>query len=200
VDVVLGPGRPWTIQSLWYFRPVLAQGRCPNRLYRTGLATVAVGAMLVAAPVASADHDPSHVSEDNPGIAQYVEQLPTSKGSRAGGVAKPGTRRLRPSVQRRIQREGGSDAPALRELVTSPVLGAPQQPATPTDKPAPTRSDSAGSGSEAAEPASRVSSSSSDAWLAALVVVVFGLTVAMLAARYGRRWVSRDRSIPSGGP
>jgi hypothetical protein len=67
----------------------------------------------------------------DPSVNQYVESVPTTKGS------KPTTRRpddkpapLPPEVRRKLEAEGGPVAEELEEIATSPALGAP---ATPRD-------------------------------------------------------------------
>ncbi|HEX2088136.1 MAG TPA: hypothetical protein VHF89_20785, partial [Solirubrobacteraceae bacterium] len=62
----------------------------------------------------------------NPSIDQYVESVPTTKGSRytrGGDRERPAE--LPPGVERRLERRAGADAQALKDIATSRALGAP---------------------------------------------------------------------------
>jgi hypothetical protein len=55
---------------------------------------------------------------------QYVETLPTTRGPRAPGRNKH-AHKLSRDITKKIHKLGGSDAAALKQLATSPALGAP---------------------------------------------------------------------------
>ena len=87
--------------------------------------------VLALAPLAEAQSSP-------PLVDQYTEQIPTADGPKhSGGAGAPvsgggggGGNVLPPAVQAQITQEGGKDAKKLKELATSPALGAPPtQPA-----------------------------------------------------------------------
>jgi hypothetical protein len=78
-------------------------------------------------------------------IAQYVEMVPTGTGDQPPGVGSQQETKLPPKLKHRIQTQGGSDAPALVAVASSPTYGAP-----PPTEPAPTT---------AVQPTSRVNAS-----------------------------------------
>lgn len=65
-------------------------------------------------------------SSDSPALNQYVEQVPTPRGDRAtnGG---PGRGSLPPAAERKVDRQAGADAEALKGIATSEALGAPER-------------------------------------------------------------------------
>jgi hypothetical protein len=86
------------------------------------LSLVLLGVGSAADAVAA---DPPPPPEDLPAVSAYVELVPSSTGSRAPKREKPSTRPLRPSFEAAIRREGGKDAPALKEITSSPAYGVP---------------------------------------------------------------------------
>ena len=105
-------------------------------LHRLSAATIATAAALaVSAPSAVAQYLP----DDNSAFDQYVASLPEPGGDRPVGTddASPG-RPLPRDVSRRLASTAGGRA--LRDVATSPALGAP-------------RADRAGSGRVARPPA-----------------------------------------------
>jgi hypothetical protein len=88
---------------------------------QTFLLAFALAALL--APAASAGGPP----EDTSGVDQYVEDIPTSEGSKPVGSDGNGSAPLPPPVSRSLADEGGSDAAALQALATQSGLGAPDQ-------------------------------------------------------------------------
>jgi hypothetical protein len=85
------------------------------------LALIAGLGAAYAEPSAADDPDP----RDVPSIAQYVEMVPTSKGSHR--LRRDSHRsRLAPEIRRRIRSRGGADAAALEEIVSSAGMGAPK--------------------------------------------------------------------------
>jgi hypothetical protein len=104
--------------------------------FRRNLVAVA-GALALAAVC-----DPAFAGDKpgNPGssaaVAQYVEQIPTSSGSKATGVGKVHTKPLAAKVKKKLQAEAGKDAPLLEQVATSSAYGAPQQTVAPPPPPA----------------------------------------------------------------
>ena len=88
---------------------------------RVALTVVATAGGLAAfLPAAAATPPP--VS----GIAQYVEEVPTSAGGTGANWSNPQRRALPAAVARKLAQQGGADATALREIATSSTYGAPQ--------------------------------------------------------------------------
>jgi hypothetical protein len=58
-------------------------------------------------------------------ISEYVEVVPTSAGSTAVGVGKPTVKPLPAPAAKVVVAHGGQAAPALEEVATSSVYGAP---------------------------------------------------------------------------
>lgn len=137
----------------------------------------------------------------NPSIDQYVERVPSSGGDRdPRGRDRSGGGGVSPEVRRRIQADGGVDAPQLEEIVSSPALGAPDGTArggrdeesrrgSGGSKADGSRSGSASEGSrptalEAVVTAGGHDTGSSFGWLIAGIVA---LSAAMAAAALARR-------------
>jgi hypothetical protein len=99
---------------------------------RAALCALAFAIVLAVPATASAGSDFSSAGSDPYGSApggqsagdQYVETLPTTKGPRAPGNGKH-ARKLARGVDKKLQRQGGSDAAPLEALATSTALGAP---------------------------------------------------------------------------
>jgi hypothetical protein len=81
------------------------------------------GVLLWTATAGAASPPPP--PEDVPAVSAYVELVPTSRGSRrpSAGATKRGT--LPREVEELLARQGGRDAPLLKEVATSPAYGAP---------------------------------------------------------------------------
>ena len=83
--------------------------------------------MLWVADLAGAAEPPPDPSDS--ALAQYVEQIPTSRGakpvtsSRGEAAAQP----LSPSASAELRAQGGADARLLKKIATSPALGAPER-------------------------------------------------------------------------
>ena len=89
------------------------------------LGLVALAAGMLGAESAWASHTPCHTGSTSAAVAQYVEQIPTSCGSKATGS---GGRRVAPLaavIERQLKREGGRDAALLKEVATNSAYGAP---------------------------------------------------------------------------
>jgi hypothetical protein len=140
---------------------------------------VAVAAFLVAAslaPSAGAAHTPGHPPPA--AIEQYIEQVPTSQGSRPAGVGKARKRPLPQSVRQRLVQQGGTDAPTLERIATDPTLGAParklKRPKGYAERAATTDDPDA---SRALSAAVEAAGSGSDARIIGLLVALVAITV-----------------------
>ena len=159
------------------------------RAVRVSMVTVVCAAALPGAAGAGTMH--ATTSPPPPAaVAQYVEVIPTSSGDQALG-SRPGAApaqapvsTLPAPVVRRIERQGGTDAPALKRIVSSPDYGAPTRirvRESPTSSPPvlPTRDPGllsaafggGGSGDDAG-------------WVLGALVLISGIAV---AARFRRR-------------
>src|SRR5688572_12099414 len=94
---------------------------------RAGLALVVAGALALAAP-AAAQNPPEEPPPGVSSIDQYIEQIPTSRGSRVAGVGSGKGQPLSREARRRLREQGGPDAAALGQIATSPAYGAPERP------------------------------------------------------------------------
>jgi hypothetical protein len=88
-------------------------------------------ALAFAAPAAAQDPPPvAPPPPDDSAISQYVEGVPAAGGTKTPGVGRRGKPKALPTaVRAALNASGGSDAPALQQLATSPDLGAPARPA-----------------------------------------------------------------------
>jgi hypothetical protein len=137
--------------------------------------------------------------DDASAVDQYVEDVPTSKGSTRPGQGKSTKTTLTPSVSSQIEAEGGSDADLLREVASSSDYGAPQkakpQKAKPkkakadgpkrsirTDDGAPVAGPDDPSAGEAISAAASAVQGGDASRLVALLIALFVITLAVLAA------------------
>lgn len=95
---------------------------------RSGLTLAAAAAALSLAAPAAAQGPPEEPPPDVSSIYQYIEQVPTSRGSRVAGAGDRKGQPLSPLARRRLREQGGPDAAALRRVATSPAYGAPERP------------------------------------------------------------------------
>jgi hypothetical protein len=58
-------------------------------------------------------------------VAQYTEQIPTACGSNATGASKK-SRSVPKSIERKIDSQGGQEAPLLKKIVSEEAYGAPE--------------------------------------------------------------------------
>jgi hypothetical protein len=93
---------------------------------RAGVALV-IAALAFAAP-APAQSPPEEPPPGVSSIDQYIEQIPTSRGSRVAGAGNRKGQPLPPQVRRQLREQGGADAAALERIATSPAYGAPERP------------------------------------------------------------------------
>lgn len=93
------------------------------RLWAVTAAALVAATSAFAQPAIAADSPPQ--PPINPAIAVYVEQIPTSEGSVVAGSTSGGPAKPPRAIVGKLRREGGADAAALEDLVTSAGLGAP---------------------------------------------------------------------------
>lgn len=126
--------------------------------------------------------------EDVPAASAYVEAIPTGRGSRPSGAAGGNGRSLDPRVEATLEREGGSDAPVLRDVATSPAYGAPEKRARPQARLRET--------DEAGALSAVVPSVDGDAEgrLLALLAAIAAIAIAAAAVAARQRRASRARS------
>ena len=82
---------------------------------------LAVLALLLPAAAAAGPPD------DNSGVDQYVEDIPTSEGSKPVGSNGSGSAPLSPGAGDALAEQGGDDAATLEAIATQAGLGAPTQ-------------------------------------------------------------------------
>src|SRR6266545_2334485 len=157
-------------------------------------ALAAVAALAAGSP-AYGKGCPGNVKGDPASsVAQYVEVLPTPCGNHATGTGNRSTK-LPPSIQEKIDQQGGSDATLLQHIATSESYGAPQQKIKSPKahgRHGKILSDSAATHSSNPLSASvSVVTDGSDARLIALVVLMVGIAVLVLATAVRRRRVTR---------
>lgn len=143
---------------------------------------VGLGLAFGPAPTALAGSDPR---DDVSSVDQYVEDIPTASGSTpTGGAPGEGDDAGRPlpaDVATALDDEGGTDANALGRLATMPALGAPRDGlrAGPDVQRALAENRSIGA-------AVGTAASGTTPALYALVVLLVGITVALLAVAVRR--------------
>jgi cobalamin biosynthesis Mg chelatase CobN len=164
-----------------------------TRARRSALTVLALMALLAWAGQAYAQ-TPSDASA----VDQYVEDVPTSQGSTRPGQGKSTKTTIAPSVSSQIDAEGGSDADLLREVASSSDYGAPQKAkprkAKPkakadgpkrsirTDDGAPVAGPEDPSAGEAISAAASAVQGGDASRLVALLIALFVITLAALAA------------------
>jgi hypothetical protein len=96
---------------------------------------VAAVAFSVGAAEARAECGPDY----DPAVCQYVEDIPTSKGSQASGAggapsggSGPTSAGLSPSAAADVESKGGKDAKRLKAVAVSPAYGAPTHAPDPS--------------------------------------------------------------------
>jgi hypothetical protein len=150
-----------------------------------GLLLPVLAAALLAQSAGAAEPPPD---PSDSALAQYVEQIPTSSGSKAVGRAgdQPAGVPLGASADSQLRAQGGTDADLLEAIATSPALGAPEKKkarSRPTERDdAPTVSEAAGA------PAESTASELISGRVVALLAILGGITIAagLLAARSRR--------------
>jgi hypothetical protein len=97
-----------------------------RKRFRPGL-TLLIGVLAVAvwSGTATAGDKPPG-GGTSAAVAQYVEQIPTSTGSKATGFGHTKVKPLAPAVKRKVTKQAGKDAPLLEQVATSSDYGAPQ--------------------------------------------------------------------------
>jgi hypothetical protein len=87
-----------------------------------------IAVALAMAPPTAAQNPPEEPPSGVSSIDQYIEQIPTSRGSRMAGQGDGQGQPLSPQARRALREHGGSDAAALERIATSPAYGAPERP------------------------------------------------------------------------
>jgi hypothetical protein len=144
------------------------------------------GALTLAAPAAAQDpreEPPPDVSS----IEQYIENIPTSRGSRAAGTGKGTGQPLSPEARRRLREEGGPDAAALERIATSPAYGAPDRPLRKSRELVRTPSDDDASLGAAFSAAVSAPGEGGEWRLGVLAAILVATTAALAVAAYRRR-------------
>jgi len=150
------------------------------RAYAKGLGSIfvlAAGLSWTGGAVAATPPPP----EDVPAVSAYVELVPTSRGRRSPGVGPTKRGTLPRAIEAQLAREGGSEAPLLKEVATSQAYGAPLvgKPVRREPEPEPTRESTLGAGVS-------VMTDGGDDRLLALGLVLLALMAGAGAAAYLR--------------
>jgi hypothetical protein len=95
---------------------------------RTRRTFLLLAVTLVMAPSTAAQNPPEEPPSGVSSIDQYIEQIPTSRGSRVAGQGDGKGQPLSPQARRALREHGGPDAAALERIATSPAYGAPERP------------------------------------------------------------------------
>jgi hypothetical protein len=151
------------------------------RAYAKGLGSIfvlAAGFSWTGGAVAATPPPP----EDVPAVSAYVELVPTSRGRRSPGVGPTKRGTLPRAIEAQLAREGGSEAPLLKEVATSPAYGAPRvrKPVPREPEPEPTEESTLGAAVTAV-------TDGGDHRLLALGLVLLALTAGAAAVAYLRR-------------
>ena len=167
-----------------------------------GLAALATGSPATAGGCSNNIHNGGPSS-----VQQYVEQLPTSCGSKPSGLGHHKTT-LPKSLKQKIHKEAGKDAALIEKIATEEAYGAPQgdqQKATPKTKKSakhPIRAKHTNKKlnkllSDSEEHANPISAAGgvitdgSDSRLIALVIVMLGIAAVVLATAVHKRRLTR---------
>jgi MYXO-CTERM domain-containing protein len=156
-------------------------------------AIVAVAALAAGSPAYGKGCAGNLTNEGPSSVAQYTEQIPTACGKHVTGTGK-GTRKLPASTAQKIQEQGGSDATLLKNIATSAKFGAPTQKIKVKGGPKHNRFLGDRAATRSSNPLSAsvsVVTDGSDARLIALVVLMLGIAVLVLATAVRRRRVTR---------
>ena len=150
------------------------------------LFAVAAAALAGVSGARAADPSPG----DSSGVAQYIEQLPTSSGPAVARRDQGGSDALAPEVRTKLSSQGGADAAVLGDLAAGPSGGSA---APPSDaKPSGAQAGEHETARSAAAPAAAERHGSTAAiWL---VVVLAAATLGAAAVLARRR---RHRSASS---
>lgn len=150
---------------------------------------LAVATAFACASPATAGHTPGHPPSDASAYDQYVEQIPSSTGSKAPGPGGGKKRPLPASVAAEL-RSQGADGAVLESIATDPALGAPERTLRPTPQ---VRKDLLNEVDDdpgvpgAASAALSVAADGSTGRLVGLVVALLGITAVLVALTLTRR-------------
>jgi hypothetical protein len=154
-----------------------------------GCALLALSGLMAGSPAygkGCANNVPSDASSS---VSQYIEQLPTSCGNHATGTGK-GSVKLPPSIQKKLETQGGSNAALLQRIATSESAGAPQQKirvGNRHNRHNRILSDAARKTSNPLSASIGVVTDGSDSRLLALVILMVGVAAVVLTAAIRRR-------------
>jgi hypothetical protein len=146
-----------------------------------------VGAALALAVPAAAQGPPKQPPPDVSSIAQYVEQIPTSRGPRVAGRGQGKGQPLSRQARRRLRERGGPDAAALTRIATSPAYGAPERPLRRAPEVKRQLADKDPSLESVLSAAVSARGEDGQWRLGVLVIVLVTTTVVLAAAAYRRR-------------
>jgi hypothetical protein len=166
-----------------------------SRQFGAPLVLVLLVVLAMQAPATAAGF-----SDDFSAGDEYVETVPTTKGPHVADGHKhhAGKRRaLSGRAQSRLNAQGGDDAALLREVATSPQLGAPPRRAASAKRSGARRhtSDKGRAPGRAGVPSAAINAASSHGggvgWL---VLALFAITTVGLGAVGYQRYRNRERS------
>jgi hypothetical protein len=127
-------------------------------------------------------------------VQQYVEQIPTSCGSKATGTGNE-TRKIPKSIESKIDAQGGDDAQLLKAVVSESKYGAPKTKIKPQKQTTKGHrailSDSESRQSSPLAASLGVITDGSDARLIALVGMMVAIAAIVLVSALRRRRITR---------
>jgi hypothetical protein len=155
-----------------------------TRCWRT--LVVAAAALSLVLP-AAAQNPPEEPPPGVSSIDQYIEQIPTSRGSRVAGAGDGKGQPLSRKARRALREQGGPDAAALERIATSPAYGAPERPLRKSRELVRTPSDDDPSLAAALSAAVSAPGEGGGWRLGVLAVVLLATTVGLAAVAYRQR-------------
>jgi hypothetical protein len=167
---------------------------------RNVILTTALAALVVLSASSPAFGKGCGGTGNNPpsSVAQYVEQVPTSCGSKATGTDSQ-TRKIPKAIEQKIDSQGGQDATLLKAVVSNSGYGAPTTKIKPQKKT--NGKGSKGHNAMLSDAEARQSSplaaslgvitDGSDARLIALVGMMLAIAAIVLVSALRRRRVTR---------
>jgi hypothetical protein len=146
--------------------------------YISRISVASAAAIALALPGAAvAAEPPPPPPPDTPSISQYVEQIPTSRGSSSPAVGKPKARALPTRVAATLRAHPDHVTKQLKKVATSSTYGAPQRVL-----PKPARGRAEPESSNALAAAVSAVNDSGDGHVIWLLLTVVFVTIAMVWA------------------
>jgi hypothetical protein len=145
--------------------------------YMSRIAVVLAAALALALPKAAVAAEPPPPPPDTPSISQYVEQVPTSRGSSSPNVGKATAQALPTQVEANLRAHPDQVTKRLQKVATSSTYGAPQRVL-----PKPARGRAEPESSNALSAAVSAVNDSGDGHLIWLLLAVVSVTIAMVWA------------------